>query len=1016
MMRLSASAIAFALLPLTAHAQGKVEFNRDVRPILADTCFACHGPDDKARKADLRLDKADGIKSVVDAKKLSESELIRRITTTDKQDHMPPAKTGKTLAATQIETLKNWVVQGAEYQGHWAFIAPKRPELPMAGEGWAKNPIDRFIAARLAKEGLKPATEADRATLIRRVTFDLTGLPPTPKEVDDFVNDKDPDAYRKVVERQLGSVRYGERMALDWMDAARYADTNGYHIDNGRDMTRWREWVIDAFHKNKRFDEFTVEQLAGDLLPGATVSQKVASGFNRNNMINFEGGAIPEEYRTAYVVDRVNTTATVWMGLTIGCAQCHDHKFDPLTQKDFYGLYAFFNNVPENGLDGNRGNAVPVLKVPTLEQTQRLATIRTEMNALAKKLAGPLPEADAAQLAWEKSPGNTKTVWKSLDLTKLKSKGGATFTTDKDGSTVVGGENAPTDEYTFTFRTSLARLTAIRIEALPDDKLNGKGPGRSVNGNFVMTGVRISLGDGKDSTALKIRMASADWSQKEGGFDVKTVLQKGGQGWAILPEVGKPHYAIFELAEPLAATGKDVTVQLQFNSVFPGHQFGRFRASATDSATPHESVGMPANIDAILKLDATKRTEAQKVELRMYYRNTVSPETRKLNDQIAKLKKQIADEEKAIPDAMVMEEMAKPRDTFMLVRGQYDKKGEKVTAGTPGALPSLSAKPQAMNRLDLAKWLISKDHPLMARVTVNRYWQMFFGTGLVKTTEDFGTQGDFPSHPELLDWLAVEFRESGWDLRKLVELIVTSAAYRQSSAVTKELRAMDPENRLLARGPRFRLQAEFIRDQALAVSGLLNGEVGGKSVSPYQPAGLWEELMARADGANWTAQTYTQSHGKDLYRRTMYTFWKRTCPPPSLAALDAPDRETCVVRRSRTNTPLQALILMNDPTYVEASRKLAERMMKEGGATAEDRVAFAFKRATARAPRDKEMAVLKRVFESQRERFAKDKPAAERFLRIGESARDEKLNVIDLAAWAMVANAILNLDEALTRN
>ena len=832
------------------------------------------------------------------------------------------------------------------------------------------------------------------------------------------VNDKSPDAYAKVVSRLTSSIRYGERLALDWMDAARYADTNGYHIDNGRDMTRWREWVIDAFHKNKRFDEFTIEQLAGDLLSGATLAQKVASGFNRNHMINFEGGAIPDEYHMAYIVDRVNTTATVWMGLTIACAQCHDHKFDPISQKDFYRLYAFFNNVPERGLDGNKGNSTPLIKVPSAEQEKRMASARLEIAALEAKLKGPMPELDAGQVAWEKNPGSSKTEWKNLELAKLRSKGGATFTTEKDGTVVVGGPNAATETYTFTFRSDLSKLTALRLDVFPDDKLNGKGPGRSVNGNFVMTGIRVSLGEGKDSTALKLKSASADFSQKEGGYDVKNLIGTGTPGWAIFPEVGKPHFAVFELAEPLDAAGKDVTVQFQFNSGFASHQFGRFRMSATNSATPHEPAGMPASIAAALKLEPAERSDAQKAELRAYYRNSVSPDLRKINDRVGELKKLIVDEEKAIPDAMVMEEMAKPRDTFVMIRGAYDKRGEKVTSGTPAALPPLTPvanAPGSPNRLDLAKWLVSPEHPLTSRVTVNRYWQMFMGTGLVKSTEDFGTQGDFPSHPELLDWLAVEFRESGWDLRKLITQIVTSATYRQSSVVSKELYAKDPENRLLGRGPRFRLQAEFLRDQALAISGLINGEVGGKSVSPYQPPGLWEELMSRADGANWTAQKYTQSHGKDLYRRTMYTFWKRTCPPASLAALDAPDRETCVVKRSRTNTPLQALVLMNDPTYVEASRKLAERIMTEGGATTEERLAFVFKLATARLPREKEVAILKRVFDAQKERFAKDKMGAEKLLKVGESPRDEKLDAIELAAWTMVANAILNLDEVLTR-
>ncbi len=809
-----------------AFAQSNVEFNRDVRPILADHCFACHGPDPKTRKGDLRLDTPDGAKAVLGSRKPAETDLVKRITTIDKAERMPPEKFGKPLTAANIETLKAWVKQGAEYQGHWAFLAPKRPPVPAT----AKHPIDHFIEARLAKDGLKLAPEADRATLIRRVIFDLTGLPPTPKEVDDFLADTSANAYAKVVERLTGSIRYGERLALDWLDAARYADTNGYHIDNGRDMTKWREWVIDAFHKNKRFDEFTIEQLAGDLLPNPTMAQKIASGFNRNHMINFEGGAIPEEYQTAYVVDRVNTTSTIWMGVSMGCAQCHDHKYDPFTMKDFYRFYAFFNNIPERGLDGNKGNSVPLIKVPTPEQEKALKTARIDLEAATKKLAEPWAEVDAAQEKWEKD------------------------------------------------------------------------------------------------TAAKV----------------------------------------------------------------------------------------PAHIETLRQLEAAKRTDAQKTELRTHFRNAVSDDGKKLNERVTELKNQVAALDKAIPDAMVMQDLPKPRDTYMLVRGQYDKKGDKVTAGTPGSLPGGSSA--ATNRLDLAKWLTSSANPLTARVTVNRYWQMFFGTGLVKTAEDFGTQGEFPSHPELLDWLAVEFRESGWDLRRLVTLIVTSATYRQSSAITKESFARDPENRLLARGPRFRLQAEFLRDQALAVSGLLNGEVGGKSVSPYQPPGLWEELMSRADGANWTAQSYVQSKGKDLYRRTMYTFWKRTCPPAALAALDAPDRETCVVRRSRTNTPLQALVLMNDPTYVEAARKLAERMLKEGGANATSRIAFAFKLATSRVPNERETAVLARVFDSQRERFVADKGAAERLLKVGESPRDQKLDLAELAAWTVVANAILNLDEVVTRN
>jgi hypothetical protein len=761
-------------------AEPGLNFDRDVRPILADNCFKCHGPDEKERKAKLRLDDRDAA-----AKRDAFSKLVGRITNPDVDQRMPPAASGKKLLPAQIDILKRWIDQGAKYSTHWAFVIPQRPLVPGGTSPAARNAIDAFIQARLHQEGLTPLAEADRATLIRRVTFDLTGLPPTIPEIDAFLNDKAPDAYEKLVDRLLKSPRYGERMALDWLDAARFADTHGYHIDSGRDMTRWRDWVIDAFNTNKPFDKFTVEQLAGDLLPNATVSQKIASGFNRNHMINFEGGAIPEEYHTAYIVDRVNTTATVWLGLSIACAQCHDHKYDPITQRDYYRLFAFFHNVPENGLDGSKGNAAPILKMPTPEQQKKLDELTKAINEL-------------------------------------------------------------------------------------DAKLKALGP------------------------------------------------------------------------------------------------------------KPDEAKAKP------------------------------------IKDELAKRRKEQTELDKHIASAMVMQEMLKPRDTFVLMRGAYDKKGEKVAAGIPEFLGKHETKSASPTRLDLANWLVSAENPLTARVIANRYWQMFFGTGLVKTAEDFGTQGEFPSHPELLDWLAVQFRESGWDVKALVKMIVMSETYRQSSAMTHDHLAKDPENRLLARASRLRLPAEFIRDQALAVSGLLNGDIGGKSVFPYQPPGLWEELMSRADGANWTAQTYTPSHGRDLYRRTMYTFWKRTCPPPTLATFDAPDREVCTVRRPRTNTPLQALILMNDPTYVEGSRKLAERLMNEAKTT-DERLTLAFRLCTARPPKPEELSVLRRVFESRLAKYQKDEAAAQKLLKVGESPRDEKLPAAELAAWASVASVILNLDETVTR-
>ena len=795
---------------------GKVSFDRDVRPILSNHCWKCHGPDAKERKAGLRLDQLDSATQPAESGKIAvvpnkpgASELLRRIHASDADEQMPPASENKPLSDAQKEILKRWIEQGATFEQHWSFRTVARPAPPnIKNKAWSKNPIDHFVLARLEAEELSPSPEADRESLIRRVTLDLTGLPPTIAEVDDFLNDRDANAYEKVVDRLLKSPHYGERMALDWLDASRFADTNGYHIDNGRDMTRWRKWVIDAFNRNLPFDQFTIQQLAGDLLPEPTdataaFEQKLASGFHRNHMINFEGGAFPKEYHNAYIVDRVNTTATVWLGLTVGCSQCHDHKYDPLTQREFYQFYAFFHNVPENGLDGRKGNAEPLLRLPTEDQQKQLAELVE-------------------------------------NITKLDA----------------------------------------RLKTAKDD-------------------------------------------------DAKTVKT----------------------------------------------DLDRLRKSQTDL-------------------------------------------------------------EQLIPTSMVMREMDQPRETFVLIRGQYDKPGEKVSADVPAVLPRIpDGAPR--NRLGFAQWLTHPSHPLTSRVTVNRYWQSYFGTGLVKTSEDFGSQGEPPSHPELLDWLASEFvgqasqpdlpRASsgervglgsptdGWDIKHLQRLIVTSATYRQATHVTPALTARDPENRLLARGPRHRLSAEGIRDLALSVSGLLQHKIGGPSVSPYQPAGLWEELMARADGKNWTAQEYSQSHGADLYRRTMYTFWKRTCPPAQLATFDAPDRETCTVRRARTNTPLQALVLMNDPTYVEASRKLAERILLEGGATTDDRIAFAFRLTIARKPSAREFVVLRRVFEQQLARFQGDPVAATKLLSVGESSRNEKLTAVELAAWSAVASVILNLDETVTK-
>jgi hypothetical protein len=1005
----------FALTRAGADAptKTKVDFDRQILPILSDNCFACHGPDKNKRKAELRLDvREDALthEGVIVPGNAAKSELIARVTSNDPEFRMPPPKTGKRLTSPQLELLRSWIDAGAKYSRHWAFVTPARPALPrVADRAWPRNPIDYFILERLEREGLRPSAETDRTTLIRRVTLDLTGLPPTPAEVDAFLADRGADAYERLVDRLLASPRYGERMALDWLDAARFADTHGYHIDSGRDMSRWREWVIASYNRNQPFDQFTIEQLAGDLLPSATLEQKIASGFNRNHMINFEGGAIPQEYHNAYIVDRVNTTSTVWLGLTVACAQCHDHKFDPITQKEFYELYAFFHNVPENGLDGSKGNAAPILRAPSRQQQRDLERLAAAIQKVEQNLNGPLPAADAAQERWERTATRESVVWTILDPKILKSSGGTTLTSLADKSIRAGGKNPARDVYTVTVSARLPKITALRLEALLDDGLVARGPGRSINGNVVLTDVRVKAA-GK---AVKLVRASADFSQTD--FPVAQAIDDNpASGWAIHPQVGKPHAAVFEFEQPIpAGSGLELTVTLAFQSPFASHQLGRFRLSATGSKQPHRAQPLSAQIEEILTIPAEKRSARQKADLRSYYRANLSREVGPLRDELARLRQARAELEKRIPTTMVMVEMDRPRDTFLLVRGQYDKLGAKVTADVPASMPPLPKGVKA-DRLALARWLVSGDHPLTARVIVNRYWQKYFGTGIVKTAGDFGVQGERPSHPVLLDWLATEFVASDWNVKHMQRLMVTSATYRQSTAVTRELLAKDSPNRLLARMSRLRLPAEMIRDQALATSGLLFGKIGGQSVSPYQPPGLWEELASRLDGANWTAQTYVQSKGKDLYRRTMYTFWKRTSPPPTLATFDAPDRETCTVRRARTNTPLQALILLNDPTYVEASRKLAERLMTEA-ATPAERITLAFRLVTGRLPRRAEVTVLQNVFDLQLEVYRKDGKAAKKLLSVGESGRNDKLDPAELAAWATVASVILNLDETVTR-
>ncbi len=1010
-----------------AAAPAAISFNRDIRPILSDHCSACHGPDQKKRKGKLRLDTKEGLfaqrddhTTVVPGKR-SGSELFRRVTTANAEDHMPPQEFGKPLSKTQIDLLGRWIDEGASWQGHWAFLKPERPALPAVhNAAWPRHEIDYFILSKLESSNLQPSPPAAPEKLIRRVSFDLTGLPPTPEEVEACLADTAPDAYEKLVDRLLNSPRYGERMGLHWLDLARYADTHGYHLDSGRDMWKWREWVIEAFNRNQPYDQFALEQIAGDLLPGASLSQKLATGFNRNTMINFEGGAIPEEYLTQYIIDRVNTTSTVFLGLTMACAQCHDHKFDPLTQKDFYRFYAYFNAVPENGLDGRSGNAAPLVYVPSPAQQSKLEQLQSGVKQLEDTLRAALPRIDAAQKDWEsETKARAQIRWKVLDPIESKSLRGATLTKLDDHSILASGGHPESDIYEFTAQTDDTGLTAVRLEALNDASLPKRGPGRSSNGNFVLTGFEleaVSVAHPDQKQIIPFSGASANFSQS--GFDVALAIDGDAKsGWGVegAPR-GRSPTAWLAAAQPFGfAGGTQLRFRLRFESTFGNHAIGRTRLSiSADPEAARSGPMLPPETADVLALAADQRSEVQKEALRKYYRENVSTLYRQDSGEVTRGRRALSDFQKILPTSMVMEQMANPRDTFVLIRGQYNKPGEKVTPGVPASL--LPLPPDAPpNRLGLAQWLIDPSHPLMARVTVNRFWAMVMGQGLVKTANDFGAQAEWPTHPELLDWLATEFMSSGWNVKQMMKRLVTSATYRQSSVVSAELAEIDPDNRLYARGPRFRLSAEAIRDNALAVSGLLTRKIGGPSVSPYQPPGLWEELSLRQDSKNWSAQFYVQSQGEDLYRRSMYTFWKRTSPPPSLQAFDAPDRETCTVQRDRTTTPLQALVLLNDPAFVEAARFLAQRILTEAQPSAAERIAFAFRLALARRPSAAEVQILTELEQKQRARFLAHPEAARQLLSVGEGKTASPLDAAELAAWTSVASLILNLDETVTK-
>ena len=853
--------LAACYMSAAVAAEDRVDYNRDIRPILADNCYRCHGPDGRQREAGLRLD----VDSVVGQRlesghfaivpgKPGQSALLTRIQTSDPGQRMPPTDSGKTLTPREMSLLERWIRQGARWQGHWAFQPVQRPQVPASADPqWGLNAIDRFVARRLAEQGLGPSQDASRESLIRRVTFDLTGLPPTLPEMDAFLADRRPGAYERLVDRLLASSRYGEQQARIWLDAARYGDTHGLHLDNERSIWPYRDWVVRAFNNNMPFDQFTVEQLAGDLLPSPTVAQRVATGFNRCNVTTSEGGAIKEEYRFKYGVDRVETTATVWLGLTMGCAVCHEHKFDPIPQKDFYRFLAYFNSLTERAMDGNALLPPPSVKVATPVQ-------QADLDAHAARLAMIEQRIDDA-------------------------------------------------------------LSRIRYE----------DPGRESNPT-------------KPGAPRRFASFSVWWRH----------VAKSGTG------APKP---VVELARvPEKKRTKEQTASL----------LRHFLTHACRQTA-----------DTFLPLLAQQQRE---------------------RDSIKAIKDKLA-------STLVMQDLKKPRQTFVLNRGQYDlpDKTRPVTPGTPAALPSLDAEAPA-NRLGLARWLMRPDHPLTARVTVNRYWQQFFGVGLVKTSEDFGAQGEWPSHPRLLDWLASEFIRSGWNVKAMHRLLVTSASYRQDTRFREKAVAKDPENRFIWRGPRFRLDAEVLRDSALAISGLLVEQPGGKGVRPYQPDGLWKAVGYT--GSNTVK--FVQDHGSQLFRRSLYTFWKRTAAPPTMLTFDAPSRESCSVRRARTNTPLQALLLLNDVQFFECARGLAEQLLRHGDDD-RSRLVSGFRLVTSRHPTETEMTILQQALEQHRKEYQAHPADAAAMLAVGEAPRVGGLQPTELAAWTIVANLLLNLDEAITK-
>jgi hypothetical protein len=1028
---------------------GRIEYNRDIRPILAENCFACHGPDSAARKADLRLDQREvAVKTgAIVPGHAEKSALVERIFAKN-SDVMPPRRTQKKLTQAQKDLLKRWIESGAEYQPHWSFLPPIRPPIPaVKNTGWVRNPIDNFILAELEKRGLEPAPEADRRTLARRASLDLTGLPPCPEEVEAFVNDKAPNAYERYVDRLLESPAWGEHRGRYWLDVARYADTHGIHFDNYREIWAYRDWVIQAFNKNMPFDQFTIEQLAGDLLPGRTLDQQVATGFNRCNITTNEGGAISEEYLVLYTRDRTETTSQTWLGLTAGCAVCHDHKYDPLSQKEFYKMSAFFNNTTQAAMDGNIKDTPPTVFVPLMEDRPRWERINVELADTRKQMDRRKQAARADFNHWLKSPrpdqDPSRITSKNLRFHALLNEGaGKTLHVQVDGKPQTLSEakgigwapghvaerafkSAPGGTVQFADVGDFDKNQAFSFAAwikLPRNNVAGAAFARMDNGNSyrgwdlwvennqVGTHIIHKWPDDALKVTSRERLKAGQWNH--------VLITYDGSGKAA----GVRIYLNGRLQ-----TNRDVFTDKLMGTIRTKVPFTLAQRSAAERiegiqlqdvriygcALPEqEAVRLGPNSRAawLASRAADKLAGGEKDELFSWWLANHDMSYQVLSKKVGELQQEEGRIKSRGTIAHVMQERPQPAEAYVLFRGDYEKRREKVKPTTPSILPPMPPD-YPRNRLGFARWLLRPEHPLTARVTVNRFWQEVFGTGIVRTSGDFGVAGELPSHPELLDWLAVEFREKGWDIKRFFKMIVTSATYRQAAVVTKEKLEKDPQNRLLSRGSHFRLDGEMIRDYALSASGLLVRKIGGPSVKPYMPEGVWEAVGMI--GSN--TREYRQEHGGKLYRRSMYTFWKRAAPPPTMEVFNAPSRETCTVRRERTNTPLQALVTLNDPQFVEAARHLAELAMKNAGNNADRQIDFMARRLLCRPFRPDELGVVRQSLGDLRAYYNGHADDARKLIAIGESRADSSLNVSTLAALTMLANEMFNLDEVLNK-